>query len=242
MFRKSSKRLVPTLTLATATLVTHRFQGGQRAGTHLGQSEGLSALVVLGTSACMTGHEFRTRFRSCGRDLIAIANAGKDDNGSQFFFTLGSTSELQNKRTIFCKVTGETIYGMLKFEEAPMDENDRPLYPPNMINTEILNNPFSDIIPRIKVQKSEEVKDSSKSKTAAVTNFNLLSFDEEAEEDEEESAILNKKFNGKSKSAHDHLTDPKLSLQPAVESPGLPNKKRKEDRISDWKSDDEVKT
>ncbi|OAD52302.1 Peptidyl-prolyl cis-trans isomerase CWC27 like protein [Eufriesea mexicana] len=46
----------------------------------------------------------------------------------------------------------------------------------------------------------------------------------------------------KGKSAHDHLTDPKLSSQPAVEPPGLENKKRKEDHSSDWESDDEVET
>lgn len=33
-----------------------------------------------------------------------MANAGKDDNASQFFFTFGATPELQNKHTIFGKV------------------------------------------------------------------------------------------------------------------------------------------
>ncbi|OAD57674.1 Peptidyl-prolyl cis-trans isomerase CWC27 like protein [Eufriesea mexicana] len=66
--------------------------------------------------------DFRTRLRSCGQGLIAMANAGEDDNSSQFFFTLGSTLELQNKHTIFCKVTGETIYNMLQLEEALVDE------------------------------------------------------------------------------------------------------------------------
>ncbi|OAD56577.1 Peptidyl-prolyl cis-trans isomerase CWC27 like protein [Eufriesea mexicana] len=186
--------------------------------------------------------EFHTRLRFCRRDLITMANVGKDDNGSQFFFTLNCTPELQNKHTIFGEVTGESIYSMLKLEEALADENDRPLCPPILIKTIILNNPFSDTILRIIVQESEEEKDNSKTKTAAVKDFNLLSFGEEAEEDEEESVILNKKFSGKGESPHDHLTDPKLSLQPAVEPSGLASKKRKEVRISDWENDDELKT
>ncbi|XP_076166913.1 spliceosome-associated protein CWC27 homolog [Ptiloglossa arizonensis] len=186
--------------------------------------------------------EFHTRLRFCRRGLLAMANAGKDDNGSQFFFTLGATPELQNKHTIFGKVTGETIYNMLKLEEALVDENDKPLYPPKVIKTEILNNPFSDIVSRVTTRKSEEVKDSTKSKKTGVKNFNLLSFGEEAEGDEEESVILNKQFTGKGKSAHDHLTDPKLSAQPAIEPAGPPSKKKKEDRSSDWESGDEIET
>ncbi|OAD55083.1 hypothetical protein WN48_05596 [Eufriesea mexicana] len=95
---------------------------------------------------------------------------------------------------------------MLKLEEALVDENDRPLYAPKMIKVELLNNPFS-ITPRIILQESEEVKNNSEIKTSRV--------------------------NGKSKSARDYLTNPKLSSQPAVEPPPPPNKRRKEDRISD---------
>ncbi|OAD56076.1 Peptidyl-prolyl cis-trans isomerase CWC27 like protein [Eufriesea mexicana] len=93
--------------------------------------------------------DFRTRLCSCERGSIAGGYAGEDDNGFQFFFTLGSTLELHNKHTIFCKGTGETIYNMLEFEEALADENASPLYPPRLVKTMILNNPFSDIIPRI---------------------------------------------------------------------------------------------
>ena len=186
--------------------------------------------------------EFHTRLRFCRRGLLAMANAGKDDNGSQFFFTLGAAPELQNKHTIFGKVTGETVYNMLKLEEALVNENDRPLYPPKILKTETLNNPFTDIVLRVTTPRSEEAKDGTKNKKTGVKNFNLLSFGEEAEEDEEESAILNKQFSGKGKSAHDHLSDPKLSAQSAVEPAEPPSKKKKEDGGSDWESDEEVKT
>ncbi|OAD52296.1 Peptidyl-prolyl cis-trans isomerase CWC27 like protein [Eufriesea mexicana] len=140
------------------------------------------------------------------------------------------------------KVTGQSIYSLLKLEEALVDETDRPPYPPSLIKTIILYNPFSDIVPRIIVQESEKVKDSSKTKKVAVKDFNLLLFGEEAEEDEEESVKLNKEISGKCESAHDHLPDPKLSSQQAVEPSGPPNKKRKKVCNSDWERDDEVKT
>lgn len=41
----------------------------------------------------------------------------------------------------------------------------------------------------------------------------MLSFGEEAEEDEEETNIVAQKLSGKSKSAHDNLADPKLSSE-----------------------------
>ncbi|OAD57887.1 Peptidyl-prolyl cis-trans isomerase CWC27 like protein [Eufriesea mexicana] len=120
---------------------------------------------------------------------------------------------------------------MLKLDEALVDENHRPLHPPKMRKTEILNNPFSDIIPRIIVQESEEVKDSLETKTAGVKDFDLLSFDEEAKGDEEESVILNEKISGEDKSAHDHLSGSKLSSQPADEPPGFANKKERKTAV-----------
>ncbi|OAD57885.1 Peptidyl-prolyl cis-trans isomerase CWC27 like protein, partial [Eufriesea mexicana] len=43
--------------------------------------------------------------------------------------------------------------------------------------------------------------------------------------------ILNKKFSGEGKSVDHHLSDPKLSSQPAVERPGFANKKERKTAV-----------
>lgn len=107
--------------------------------------------------------EFHTRLRFCRRGLVAMANSGKDDNGSQFFFTLGEATELQNKHTIFGKVGGDTIYNVLKMQDGEIDANERPVYPYKIIKTEILVSPFDDIVPR-RTTKSERSGEKRKSK------------------------------------------------------------------------------
>lgn len=92
-----------------------------------------------------------------------MANAGRDDNASQFFFTLGEATELQNKHTLFGKVTGDTIYNMLKLEESEVDQNERPMYPQRILKTEVLLNPFDDIVPREVIRtKTKEKKTKEK--------------------------------------------------------------------------------
>lgn len=112
--------------------------------------------------------EFHSRLRFCRRGLVASANAGKDDNGSQFFFTLGDAQELQNKHTVFGKVTGDTLFNMLKLGDGDVDANNRPLYPCKIVKTEVLLNPFDDIAPRQIVGKEKKSKSSKKSKEKGV--------------------------------------------------------------------------
>ena len=161
-----------------------------------------------------------------------MANAGKDDNSSQFFFTLGPTQELQNKHTLFGKVVGDTVYNMLKLQEGVITADEKPESPNKILRTKVLINPFPDIRPRELIQMiKEEKKDKKpKSKMKATKDFNLLSFGDEAEEEEEDLEQVNKRFR-KEKSSHDLLDDPKLSSELAFREDAVDRKKEEEDEV-----------
>ncbi|GAV56961.1 Pro_isomerase domain-containing protein [Cephalotus follicularis] len=163
--------------------------------------------------------EFHSRLRFNHRGLVACANAGSpNSNGSQFFISLDRCDWLDKKNTIFGKVTGDSIFNLLRLGEVDTDKNDRPLDPiPKINSVEVIWNPFEDIVPRapqnplIQSTTDTENKDSKKK---AVKKLNLLSFGEEAEEEEMELAAVKKKI----KSSHDVLDDPRLLKE------GNPNK------------------
>ncbi|KAM8961848.1 spliceosome-associated protein CWC27 homolog isoform 2-T2 [Pelodytes ibericus] len=164
--------------------------------------------------------EFHSRLRFIRRGLVAMANAGPHDNGSQFFFTLGRADELNNKHTIFGKVTGDTIYNLLRLTEVDIGEDERPVNPHKIKTSEVLFNPFDDIIPRVikKPKKEKQEEENKKPKVKGTKNFKLLSFGEEAEEEEEEVNKVSETMKGKSKSSHDLLKDdPRLSSVPAID-------------------------
>uniref|UniRef100_A0A673CET4 Spliceosome-associated protein CWC27 homolog n=1 Tax=Sphaeramia orbicularis TaxID=375764 RepID=A0A673CET4_9TELE len=165
--------------------------------------------------------EFHSRLRFIRRGLVAMANAGPHDNGSQFFFTLGRADELNNKHTIFGKVTGDTVYNLLRLAEVECDNDERPLNPHKIRSAEVLHSPFDDIIPREtkKSKKEKDKEEGKKSQSKATKNFSLLSFGEEAEEEEEMVNQVSQTLKGKSKSSHDLLKDdPRLSSVPAIDN------------------------
>lgn len=137
--------------------------------------------------------EFHSRLRFNRRGLVGLANTGQDDNGSQFFITLDRADELTKKHTLFGRVAGDTLFNVMKMTELEVDENERPLYPPRIKRTEVVLNPFDDIIPRISAKekkmaklmeqkKLEEAEQAKKKKKGLKKQLNLLSFGEETEE------------------------------------------------------------
>lgn len=190
--------------------------------------------------------EFHSRLRFVRRGLVALANGGTaDDNGSQFFITLEATPELQNKHTIFGKVAGQTLYNIIRLGEGEVDRNERPVYPHKILSTEVLSNPFPDIVPREKAKKKVEKtrEEKARSNVKASKNFALLSFGDEAEEEEEEMSRATTAFRGKSKSSHDLLKDDaKLSSVPVVDESELNDNGRIEVNIESDDEDSESET
>jgi peptidyl-prolyl cis-trans isomerase SDCCAG10 len=65
-----------------------------------------------------------------------MVNQGPNTNASQFFFTLGSTAELDKKNTLFGKVVGNTLFNMLKLSEGEII-GETPVHKHKIIKTEV---------------------------------------------------------------------------------------------------------
>lgn len=132
--------------------------------------------------------EFHSRLKFNRRGLLGMANESRPDtNGSQFFFTLDKSEELNGKNTLFGRIAGDTIYNLAKIGETEVDSaTDRPIYPVKIERIEILVNPFEDMKKRSRVatqttSKALVAKDKKKKRKGGKQ---LLSFgDEEGDED-----------------------------------------------------------
>lgn len=167
--------------------------------------------------------EVHQRLKFNRRGLVAMANPGElNMNESQFFVTLDACPELQNKHTLFGRISGPTIYNLLALTEVEMSESepDRPLYPPKLVTIKVVENPFDDIVPRI-TREEKLAQEANKRKARAEAakrpkekvkkNTGLLSFGE-AEEAEESS-----RFKGPI-SSHDLLKNDKRLRKEAAQS------------------------
>ncbi|KAF3635696.1 Peptidyl-prolyl cis-trans isomerase CWC27 -like protein, partial [Capsicum annuum] len=155
--------------------------------------------------------EFHSRLRFKHRGLVACAGAGSpNSNASQFFMTLDRCDFLDKKHTIFGKVTGDSIYNLITLGEVETDKDDRPVDPPpKILSVEVLWSPFEDVFPRAKPAKalpSGVTTEKKDAKQKATKKLNLLSFGEEAEEEEKELVAVSARI----RSSHDVLDDPRL--------------------------------
>ena len=172
----------------------------------------VSGFILQGGDPTSTGHggesafpkgepfedEFHSRLKFNRRGLLGMANDGLGKNGSQFFLTLGETRELQDKHTMFGRIMGDTIYNLMKMGEAELDGNsERPIYPTKITVTEILVNPFEDMVKSEPKKRAEVVETGmAKKKGKKKGGKTLLSFTgDEAEEGDTELRPLKEKFN-----------------------------------------------
>jgi peptidyl-prolyl cis-trans isomerase SDCCAG10 len=168
--------------------------------------------------------EFHSRLKFNRRGLLGMANTGKrDDNGSQFFFTLGNTPELAGKNTMFGRIAGDTIYNLMKMGEADVAETDeeRPLYPTRITGAEIIINPFEDMVKRARTAQRAEPEAKKAKKPKRKAGKNLVSFGGD-EGDEVAAPVVKKaKYNSKLVSAGEETgaahNDTPLPKAPAEE-------------------------
>jgi peptidyl-prolyl cis-trans isomerase SDCCAG10 len=173
--------------------------------------------------------ELHPRLRFNRRGLLGMANTGtKDDNGSQFFLTLGNTPELTGKNTMFGRIVGDTIYNLMKIGDAEVAEADeeRPVYPTKITGADIIINPFEDMVKRTQVAQQTEPEQKKAKKPKRKAGKALLSFGGD-EGDADDSAPLPKKakFNTNLISAENEPVPKKMRVPEVQQERTIPIRK-----------------
>ena len=192
------------------------IQGGDPTGT----GEGGEAIYPGG----LFENEFHSRLKFNRRGLLGMANGGREnDNGSQFFLTLGATPELEGSNTMFGRVVGDTVFNVLKMGEADLERegSERPMYPTKVTGAQILVNPFEDMV-RTERKAKQTVKESRRAEEKEIKKAKkkggktLLSFGAEEGGEEEAPVVRKEKFNTKLVSGNGKAGPPSQSSERTV--------------------------
>jgi len=76
--------------------------------------------------------EIRRELKHTGAGILSMANAGPNTNGSQFFITLAPCPHLDNKHTVFGRIS-DGLATVKRLGMARTDGNDRPIEPVNIV-------------------------------------------------------------------------------------------------------------
>jgi len=201
------------------------LQGGDPTGTGSGgesiYADGAGEVVAEPGRGGTFRDEFHSRLRFGRRGLLGMASEGRNGNASQFFLTLGPTPELQGKNTLFGRVVGDTVFNLVRMGEAEVVEGgERPLYPEKIVSTEVLVNPFEDMVRREIRAKQVVVEQKKEVKTKRKVGQAMLSFAGEEEEEEGDivpvvkRARLNPKFVSHGSEEPDKMVNTAMSKAP----------------------------
>ncbi|KAI4380281.1 hypothetical protein MLD38_006489 [Melastoma candidum] len=153
---------------------------------------------------CLEGYYDNTIFHRIIKDFLVqgedptgtgTGTGGESVYGSTFVDEFHSRLHFKHRGLVACaneasllQVTGDSIFKLTGLSELETDKGDRLLDPPpKNISVEVLWNPFDDIIPRTPERPRIQSTLEPEKKTVTqkpMRKLNLLSFGEEAEEEE----------------------------------------------------------
>ena len=117
-----------------------------QTGDPTGTGKGGSSVngVLYGEQARYFDDEINSSIKHTKRGTVAMANAGKNMNASQFYITANdSLDSLDGKHTIFGEVS-EGLDAVMRINEAYCDESGKPWQNIRIKHTIVLDDPFED--------------------------------------------------------------------------------------------------